>query len=298
MNPAIKSVLRRIPPIARLIALREACGFVPPGHFYSPLVSIDEIRRDEQRVFHRAAPPAGIEMNEAAQLELLTEFERLYPSIDFPATRQPSHRYWYENPAYSYSDAIMLHCMLRHSRPKRVIEVGSGHSSCVILDTRERHLPELAELTFVEPYPQLLHSLLRPSDRAAIDIVPTRLQDVPLDRFRRLEAGDVLFVDSTHVSKTGSDVNYLFFEVLPALRSGVLVHLHDIAWPFEYPKDWVMGGRSWNEVYVLRAFLQYNAHFSVVLMNTFLQQRHAARIRERMPLCFRNGGASIWIRRN
>lgn len=294
----LRSILKRVPGISHLIALREACGFVPPGHFYSPIVSLDEIRRDEQRVFGPVAPPAGIEMNEAAQLELLGEFERLYPSIDFPATRQASHRYWYENPAYSYSDAIMLHCMLRHFQPKRLIEVGSGYSSCAILDTRERHVPGLSELTFIEPHPQLLQSLIRPSDRAAIEIVPTRLQDVPLERFRRLEAGDFLFVDSTHVSKTGSDVNYLFFEVLPALHPGVHVHLHDISWPFEYQKDWVMGGRSWNEIYVLRAFLQYNAQFSIVLMNTYLQKLHAARISERMPLCFRNGGGSIWMRRN
>lgn len=298
MKAALRSALRRIPLVARLVALRDAFRFVPPGHFYSPLVSIDEIRRDEHRVFQRATAPAGIEMDEAGQLELLGEFERLYPSIDFPATRQASHRYWYENPAYSYSDAIMLHCMLRHFRPKRLIEVGSGYSSCAILDTRERHLPGLSELSFIEPYPQLLQSLIRPSDRAEIEIVPSRLQDVPLERFRRLEAGDFLFVDSTHVSKTGSDVNYLLFEVLPALRPGVHVHLHDVFWPFEYPKDWVMGGRSWNEIYVLRAFLQYNASFSIVLMNTFLQKLHAARIAERMPLCFSNAGGSIWIRRN
>ena len=298
MTGSLRSALRRIPPVAFLIALRDACRFVRPGHFYSPVVSMDEIRRDEHRVFQSATPPAGIEMNEAAQLDLLGEFERLYPSIDFPPTRQASHRYWYENPAYSYSDAIMLHCMLRHFRPKRLMEVGSGYSSCAILDTRERHLPGLAEVTFIEPYPQRLQSLLRPSDLATIEIVPTRLQDVPLERFRRLEAGDFLFVDSTHVSKTGSDVNYLFFEVLPALRPGVHVHLHDVFWPFEYPKDWVMGGRSWNEIYVLRAFLQYNARFSIVLMNSFLQRLHGTRIAARMPLCLRNGGGSIWLRRD
>ena len=93
-------------------------------------------------------------------------------------------------------------------------------------------------------------------------------------------------------------MNCLFFEVLPALRPGVHVHVHDVFWPFEYPKDWIVGRRSWKEIYVLRAFLQYNASFSVLLMNTFLQKVHAARIAERMPLCFSNGGGGIWLRRD
>lgn len=243
-------------------------------------------------------PACGIDMNEAAQLELLAHFEALYPTIDFPATRGATHRYHYENPAYSYSDAIMLDCMLRHFRPRRIIEVGSGYSSCAILDTRERHLDGQLEVTFVEPYPELLQSLLRPGDRESIEIIPSRVQDVPLDQFRRLQAGDFLFIDSTHVSKTGSDVNYLVFDVLPALNAGVHVHFHDVFYPFEYPAEWVLGGRSWNEQYVLRAFLQYNARFSITMMNTYLQPLHRERFAAAMPLCLRNTGGSLWIRKN
>ena len=297
MSPALKSVLRRIPPFAQLIALREARGIAPPGHFYSPLVSVEEIRRDEQRLFRRDAAPAGIDMNDAPQLELLGHFEALYPSIDFPATRRAPHRYWYENSAYSYSDAIMLHCMMRHFRPRRIIEVGSGHSSCVMLDTREKHLPGETELTFIEPYPELLLTLIRPGDRAAIEVLPARVQDVSLERFRSLQAGDFLFIDSTHVSKTGSDVNYLVFDVLPALNPGVHVHVHDVFYPFEYPREWVLSGRSWSELYVLRAFLQFNAVFSITMMNTYLLQQHAERFRARMPLCLKNPGGSIWLRK-
>lgn len=297
----LKSTLVRFPPIAKLAALRNAIrssGFVPPGHFYSPLVSLDEIRRDEQRVFHRAdAHPAGIDMNEAAQLDLLAHFEALYPGVDFPQLKAASHRYYYENPAYGYSDAIMLHCMMRHFRPRRVIEVGSGFSSCAMLDTRERHLEGSVAMTFIEPFPELLLSLIRPSDRQDIEVVPARVQDVPLDKFRSLEAGDFLFIDSTHVSKTGSDVNYLIFEVLPALQAGVHIHIHDVFYPFEYPKEWVLGGRSWNEIYVLRAFLQFNRAFSVTMMNTYLEHRHEARFASKMPLCLRNPGGSLWIRK-
>lgn len=291
----LKSILRRLPPIATLI---EANGAFPPGHFYSPVVSIDEIRRDEQRVFNASSTSlGGIDLNEAAQLELLGHFEAIYPSVDFPSKKSESHRYCYDNPAYSYSDAIMLHCMMRHFRPRRIIEVGSGYSSCAILDTRERHLAGKVELTFIEPYPELLLSLIRPSDRESIEIVPKRLQDVPVEKFRSLQSGDFLFIDSTHVSKTGSDVNYLFFDVLPALNAGVHIHIHDVFYPFEYPKEWVLGGRSWNEQYVLRAFLQFNNAFSISMMNTYLERFHEQRFASKMPLCLKNPAGSIWIRK-
>lgn len=297
-----KSAIKALPPIRDLIAERDALvkasGFVPPGHFYSPVVSIPEAVRDAARLFEsmpREIP--GIDMREAQQLELLTEFEALYASIPFPATKTAGSRYHYDNPAYSYSDAISLHCMLRHLAPRRLIEVGSGYSSCATLDTAERFLGNALQLTLIEPYPQLVHSLLSDADRAAVQVLPQRVQDVDLAVFQALQAGDVLFIDSTHVSKTGSDVNHLLFNVLPALRSGVHVHFHDVFYPFEYPRDWVMGGRSWSEIYLLRAFLQYNAAFEIVFMNTFVQQFHAARIAERMPLCLKNSGGSIWLRK-
>lgn len=302
MKSRMHRLLRRLPPFAQVIALlelRRTSGFVPPGHFYSPIVSTTEVRRDEQRIFGAAdRMPAGIDMNEAAQLALLAEFEGMYPTIDFPRQGDGAHRYFYENPAYSYSDAITLHCMMRHFRPRRIVEVGSGYSSCAMLDTRDRHLGGQVDITFIEPYPELLLSLVRPQERESLSVLPNRVQDVPLETFRQLQAGDFLFIDSTHVSKTGSDVNHLFFEVLPALNPGVHVHFHDIFHPFEYPRDWVMGGRSWSEAYVLRAFLQFNAAFSITFMNTFLQQRHRERYAARMPLCLENTGGSIWIRRN
>lgn len=294
-------MLRRLPPLAQIIALRNLIrnsGFVPPGHFYSPVVAIDEVRQDAPRIFDCTKTTlGGIDMNEEAHLELLAHFEALYPSIDFPAIPSPGHRYHYDNPAYGYSDAILLHCMLRHFRPRRIIEVGSGYSSCVILDTRERHLDGDLDVTLVEPYPELVLRLLRPGDREAISILPVRVQDVPLERFRQLQAGDFLFIDSTHVSKTSSDVNTLVFDVLRVLNPGVHVHFHDVFHPFEYPKEWVMAGRSWNEQYLLRSFLQYNAVFSITLMNTYLQGRHRERVAARMPLCLRNTGGSIWIRK-
>jgi hypothetical protein len=104
-------------------------------------------------------------------------------------------------------------------------------------------------------------------------------------------------VDSTHVAKVGSDVNHILFEVLPSLRSGVYVHFHDIYFPFEYPKEWVYQGRAWNEAYVLRAFLQHNDAYEIVLFGSFLSAFHRPWLAERMPLVARNPGSSLWLRK-
>jgi hypothetical protein len=151
--------------------------------------------------------------------------------------------------------------------------------------------------TFIEPYPKLLHTLVRESDFERIEILETRIQDTPLERFRALEPNDILFIDSTHVAKVGSDVNYIFSDILPILRPGVYVHFHDIFYPFEYPKEWIYEGRAWNEAYLLRAFLAFNGAYEIVLFNTFLERFHRERFARMMPLCLKNEGGSIWLRR-
>ncbi|NJR65857.1 MAG: class I SAM-dependent methyltransferase, partial [Leptolyngbyaceae cyanobacterium CRU_2_3] len=109
--------------------------------------------------------------------------------------------------------------------------------------------------------------------------------------------GDILFIDSTHVAKTGSDVNYIFGEILPNLQTGVYIHIHDIFYPFEYLREWVLQGWAWNECYFLKAFLQYNQTFKIVLFNTFLEHRRPDWFRSHMPLCMKNLGGSIWLKK-
>ncbi len=276
----------------------RAVQFVPLGHYYSPVPSLEEIERDRARLF--GPPPRelpGIELNEQGQLELLRSFANLYQELPFPIDREPGLRYWFDNPSYSYSDAIFLYCMLRHARPRRIVEVGCGYSSCVILDTNERFLGDRARCTFVDPYPDLLLDLLREGDLARVRLLRSRLQDVPLKEFLGLEANDVLVVDSTHVAKVGSDVQHLFNEILPRLRSGVYVHFHDVFYPFEYPEEWIREGRAWTEAYLLRAFLAFNREFEIVAFNTYLERFHRQWFERHMPLCLRNEGASIWLRR-
>lgn len=135
--------------------------------------------------------------------------------------------------------------MLRYLRPKRIIEIGSGWSSACTVDTVEHSLGKDCAVTFIEPFPSLLLELIGEA-QLKTTIIESRVQDVPLDAFRSLERGDVLFIDSTHVLRTGSDVCYELFEVLPLLPPGVVDHFHDMFWPFEYPRPWAVDeNRSW-----------------------------------------------------
>lgn len=126
-------------------------------------------------------------------------------------------------------------------------------------------------------------------------VIPRRLQEVDIEIFAELSASDILFIDSTHVCKIDSDVNHIFFRVLPHLKSGVYIHFHDIFYPFEYPKDWVYQGLAWNEAYVLRSFLQYNQSFRIKLFNTYMAIFYNKEFVDAMPIPLNHIGGSIWL---
>jgi predicted O-methyltransferase YrrM len=271
---------------------------VPPGHFYSPIPALEYIRANERSIFDNVSRQIrGIDLHEAEQRQLLDSFKKYYDELPFRDQKTPKLRYFFENPNYSYSDAIFLYCMMRHVKPRRIIELGSGYSSCVMLDTNDLYFNGSIATTFIDPYPELLLSKIKENDRERMKISGSRVQDLDLEEFDSLEANDILFIDSTHVSKIYSDVNRLFFEILPRIQEGVLIHFHDIFYPFEYPREWIYEGRAWNEAYLLRAFLQYNSSFRIVLMNTFLERFHRDFFEQAMPLCLKNPGGSIWIRK-
>lgn len=240
---------------------------------------------------------AGMDLNIEGQLALLAEFKRYFNDMPFGPDVGKKLRFDFQNPSYSHGDAIILYCMIRHVQPKRIIEVGSGHSSCITLDTNELFFENAISCTFVEPYPELLLSLLKDSDRKKIDLIPHGLQDVDINLFSELEASDILFIDSTHVAKVGSDVNYIFFKLLPALKSGVVIHFHDIFYPFEYPKEWFYEGLAWNEAYLLRAFLQNNNAYRIQFFNSYFEHFHRKDFFDGMPFQISYTGASIWIKK-
>ena len=274
----------------------EWARFFPPGHFYSPLPS----REETAEAFARGGfgPPfPAVDLNEAGQAARLERFAAWYPEQPFPEKPTEGRRYYLDNPSYGHFDAIMLWCMLREARPRRIVEVGSGFSSAAMLDLNDGPLGGGVKFTFIDPDMKRLRPLLRPEDEQRTTLIERRVQEVPLDVFQTLGENDVLFIDSSHVSKIGSDVNRLYFDVLPALAPGVLIHIHDVAGNLEYPREWLDEGRAWNEQYLLRAFLMNNRDYRIELFTGWLFNTRHAWFREKMPLCARGGGGQMWLRK-
>jgi hypothetical protein len=301
-NKLLKT-LRYFPKVPGKLKLAYQCvrspffRWVGPGHYYSPFPDMAEVGRRMTYIY----PPthfdlAGIDLRAEEQKQLLLEFLPYYASPLIERHHNPSSRYFRPNISFHFQDAFTLYAMLRRFKPKRLVEVGCGMSSCVILDSCEK-LQLGTTLTLIDPYPDFLLGLIRPTDQARFNLRKECVQDVPFKVFSELEAGDILFIDTSHSSKIGSDVNHIFFRILPFLKKGVFVHFHDIWYPFEYPIDWLHRGMFWNEAYLLRAFLMYNQSFQVVLFNNFLLRFLTDDIRANFPLFLEEPGGSIWLQR-
>jgi hypothetical protein len=270
--------------------------FCPPGHYYSPLPSRDEVAAAFSRGGY-GAPFPGVELNADGQLALLREFAAYYPEMPFPEKATVGRRFHFSNPSYGCYDAFVLYCMMRRLRPSRIIEVGCGYSSAALLDLNDVLFAGRLALTFIDPDLARFRGLLLPGDKDSLNLIEKRIQDVPVSTFETLDANDILFIDTSHVSKVGSDVNHLFFKVLPALKPGVYVHIHDVTGDLEYPRQWFDEGRAWNELYVLRAFLMYNRSFKVVFSSALMFNEHHDILLEHMPKCAVGGGGQLWLRK-
>lgn len=291
----VQSFINKLPYIRGLYEQSLNSNY-PNGHFYSPVFSIEDVKKREQEIWKNGNTDgiAALDLKTEEQKKLVQQFVKFYKEIPFKSEKQSDSRYYFENSYYSYTDGIILYSIIRHFKPKRIIEIGSGFSSMVMIETNELFFDNKINLTFIEPYPDRLYSLMKDSDKSRNKIVETDVQKVPLSVFEELTSGDILFIDSTHVSKTGSDVNYILFEILPILKSGVLIHFHDVFYPFEYPKEWVFQGINWNEDYILKAFLMYNDKFEIKLFSEYLHRHHKDVFAE-MPLCYANTGGNLWL---
>jgi predicted O-methyltransferase YrrM len=281
--------------LKRQIDNAAAFQFYEPGHFYSPVPSKRDVREYLAKLERQPGHPLpAIDLNDQIQLHLLDALKPYYGRIPFQDRPAEGLLYHFDNPNYPHADGMILFCMLNHLRPRRLIEIGSGYSTCAILDTNRLFLDSQVQITSIEPHPELLRSLLAKSNDA-LTVIESKLQDAQIEVFDQLERGDILFVDSSHISKVGSDVNYIIFELLPRLRPGVIIQIHDIYFGFEYPGVWLREGRAWNEAYLLRAFLEYNKHFRILLFLSYLQNIYEPWFREHMPDTLVNKGGCFWM---
>lgn len=273
----------------------------PKGHYYSPvhkpedLGSYRVVAERSKGKFTKQIPGFS-EKNMLAEAASLLKYSK---DFNYPVDEKKGVRFYTKNQSYPGLDAVVLFSMLRKYKPRRIIEIGSGHTSGLMMDVNDRFFNKKMSLTFIEPYTDTLYGRMQRGDKSRYEVIEQGVQGVSLDIFKTLKKDDVLFIDSTHVSKFNSDVNYELFDILPILNKGVLVHIHDIFDGFEYPLPWLEDGWSWNEDYMVRAFLANNNEFEVILMNDYLAQRHPGvlkRLYLKDDINILNGG-SLWLRK-
>jgi len=271
--------------------------FVVPGHFYSPIVNPKELDEYVRGLSDIGPDLPGVAIDRNA---LIARWEGLLPfmtTCPFPQQQTDGFHYYFENDFFALGDALVLHALIRQQKPKRYIEIGSGFSSACAVDTIDRFLAGACEVTFVEPHAERLHENVGERVQGT-RVLEVPVQSVSLEIFEELEAGDILFIDSSHVLRTGSDVCFELFEILPRLAHGVLVHFHDISWPFEYPVPWIIErNTSWNEAYAIRAFLTNNDSWKIAVFNDYFAKFEGPRIAQTFPEFNGNLGASLWLER-
>lgn len=248
---------------------------IRPIHYYEPIPDFRAITL-EQITRRREFP--GIDFRWGDQLTLLNEltaFRDELSTIEFD----------FDNGFFSGFDAAVYYSLIRYFKPQRVIEIGGGYSTQIAA----KALRGNGHLICIEPYPERLNGV-----GPSVEVIQKRVEEIDVDFFSCLEANDILFIDSSHAVKFGSDVCYEFLELLPRLVPGVWIHVHDIFFPHDYPAEWLIERRmALNEQYLLEAFLSFNEKFQVALANYWLCLDHADEAARLWP----NGGASFWMKR-
>jgi hypothetical protein len=280
----------------------QKLGFhVTAVHYEGP---IPDTRTLKEELWEGVSEMPGVDLNEPAQLGLLESFTSKFRGEYDAFPRRSTgilSEFHLENGSYKSVDAEILYCMVRHFKPARIFEIGSGYSTLLTAQAIRKNQEEAVdyECRFVafEPYP---NAVLQAGVPGLTQLAVEKVQDVPITEFLELEAGDILFIDSSHVLTTGSDVAYEYLEILPRLNWGVIVHIHDIFAPAEYPREWVLcRHRFLNEQYLLQSFLAFNEAFEVLWAGSYMHLRHPGALKASFS-SYRGGGAwpgGFWMRR-
>lgn len=289
----------------KMFSLWERLGIhVTPVHFYQ---TIPDTRELDDSLWQEKSDLVGVDMNDDSQIHLMN---RLGPFIEefsrFPdePTSEP-YQYYKRNTSFAGFDGAFLYGMIRLFQPRRVVEIGSGFSTRLSAAALLRNADlcgHQGELIAIDPY---AGKEVRNGFHGLSMLINQKVQEVHLSEFAKLGPNDILFMDSSHVLSIGSDVQYEYLEIIPRLREGVLVHIHDICFPNELPREYAMKHRwFWNEQYLLQAFLAYNGAFEVMWSSSYMSTFHLTELEvvfgdilrqnpERMP----GIGGSFWMRR-
>lgn len=246
-------------------------------HYYEPVVFAEDLHKPLGQ--ERALP--GLDLNEAGQLELIANFGYRDELLRIPREKASIGTFGYDNGSYEAGDAELLYDVIRHFKPKRIVEIGSGQSTLVAKLALDRNAAETqvkASHVCIEPYEQPW------LESTGVQVIRERVEFCDKTIFAELEENDILFIDSSHVIRPQGDVLFEYLEVVPTLKKGVIVHVHDIFTPRDYPQKWIVEERRlWNEQYLLEAFLSFNSDFSVLLAANWLKHNHLDRLSDACP---------------
>ena len=277
-NPRLQPLLKKL-----FKTMQRAGVNVTPKHFYWPIPDLAEL---ERRDWTLARQPAGVDLRLDAQQRFLAEVAARYAG-EFQYRRSPNgvpYEYHANNGLFEPVDAEVLYSMVRHYKPRRMIEIGGGYSTRVSTRALRENLSRdgvNCELTTIEPCPDPVLSAGIPG---LTRLLAKPVQQVPLSVFESLGAGDILFIDSSHVVSIGNDVIYEYLEILPRLQPGVIIHAHDIFLPSDYPRSTVVESFCfWSEQYLLQAFLAFNSSFEVLWASSAMQALDADALEAAFP---------------
>lgn len=247
-------------------------------HYYEPMFSPKHLHKPLSE--ERNLP--AIDWNVSGQLELLNafHFQQEFDSISDKFIKKTI--FYFQNGSFEAGDAEYWYNLIRLKKPKRIIEIGSGHSTkmaqlAIIANQKENNEYQCEQIC-IEPYemPWL--------EQIGVKVLRKKVENMNIDFFRQLEANDILFIDSSHVIRPQGDVLFEYLEILPVLKVGVIVHVHDIFTPRNYPKDWVVDKvRLWNEQYLLEAFLSFNENYSILGALNFLCHNYYDSLKAKCP---------------
>ena len=266
-------------------------------HYYEPMVNPKKHLKKSLRE-DRELP--GINFNIDEQLRLLSNFNYNEELMKFPMKKGKNIEFNYDNGSYCSGDAEYLYNIIRHFKPKRVIEIGSGISTLMAQNAIKKNKTENSDYkcdhTCIEPYEQ---SWLQELE---VDLVRELVENIDVSFFQKLQENDILFIDSSHIIRPQGDVLFEFLELLPSIKSGVLIHVHDIFTPKDYLDNWVIKDHKfWNEQYLLEAFLSSNSDFRIIGALNFLSHNYQKEFEEKCPIFAKQTGrepGAFWMIRN
>jgi predicted O-methyltransferase YrrM len=256
-------------------------GILPVlDHYYQPMVNpkkhLTKSLREDRVI-------KGIDLNVEEQLEVLSKFHYNDELVKFPLQKAKDGEYYYENNFYGAGDAEYLYNIVRYFRPQHIIEIGSGYSTMMVRNAIGNNRLEDAAYACrhicIEPYEQAW------LEKLDIELKREKIETIDLYFFQQLQANDILFIDSSHVIRPQGDVLFEYLELLPTLKSGVLIHIHDIFTPKDYLDEWIYDKHLlWNEQYLLEAFLMFNNEFKIIGALNYLTHHHKAAFDAKSPV--------------